>query len=282
MTARWDTRGVSEGQGVAGATDTAFAQGYAWSNAWELARRRLDLLEQCHDPSSFGHAESLGVGPGWRCLDAGAGGGSFARWLAERVGPTGTVVAADLDLTLLGDLDAPNIEVRQVDLVSDELPRQEFDFVHTRLVLLHIPARDQVLERLCETLKPGGVLMVEEHDSFPVLAAATGAYRDAWTAFVAVSRAAGVGDEWARDLPRHLARLGLVDVDAKFEVPLFRGGSPFAELWRLTWEQIRDRVAAVGESAEDIERGKAELADERLWFYGPGMVIASGRAPREP
>jgi SAM-dependent methyltransferase len=273
---------VAEGQGVAGATYTRFAPGYAFSNAWELARRRLDLLEECHDASSFGHAEALGVGPGWRCLDAGAGGGSFARGLAERVSPGGTVVAADLDVVLLGDLDAPNIEVRQVDLVSDELPRQEFDFVHTRLVLLHIPARDQVLERLSQALKPGGVLMVEEHDSFPVLAAATGAYRDAWKAFIATSRAAGVGDEWARELPGRLAALGLVDIDAKFEVPLFRGGSPFAELWRLTWEQVRDRVAAVGESAEDIERGQAELADEQLWFYGPGMVIASGRAPRQP
>lgn len=273
---------MAEGQAVAGQTPTAFAPGYAFSNAWELARRRLDLIEQCHDPSSFGHAESLGVGPGWRCLDAGAGGGSFARWLAERVGPSGTVVAADLDVVLLADLGAPNIEVRQVDLVNDQLPQREFDFVHTRLVLLHIPERDTVLERLCGALKPGGVLMVEEHDSFPVLAAATGAYRDAWQAFIATSRAAGVGDEWARDLPRRLTALGLHDVDARFEVPLFRGGSPFAELWRLTWEQIRDRVAAAGESVDDLQRGQAELADERLWFYSPGMVIASGRAPLQP
>jgi DNA-binding CsgD family transcriptional regulator len=31
-------------------------------------------------------------------------------------------------------------EVRQLDLVSDQLPCGELDFVHTRLVLMHIPA----------------------------------------------------------------------------------------------------------------------------------------------
>jgi tRNA A58 N-methylase Trm61 len=70
---------------------------YAFPNAWELARRRLALLEVCHDPSSIRHATALGVGPGWRCLEAGAGGGSFARWLAARVGESGSVVAADID-----------------------------------------------------------------------------------------------------------------------------------------------------------------------------------------
>jgi hypothetical protein len=61
----------------------------AFPNAWEFARRRLELLEACHDPGSFRRAAALGVGPGWRCLDAGAGGGSFARWPAD--------VGAELD-----------------------------------------------------------------------------------------------------------------------------------------------------------------------------------------
>ena len=35
---------------------------------------------------------------GWRCLDVRAGSGSVATLLAHRVGPSGTVVAADIDL----------------------------------------------------------------------------------------------------------------------------------------------------------------------------------------
>ena len=246
-------------------------------NSWEHARRRLELLEACYDAASFKRASALGVREGWRCLDAGAGHGSFARWLRAQVGAAGSVIAADLDTRLLQDAAATNVEVRQLDLASDELPGGEFDFVHTRLVLMHIPAREQVLGRLCAALRPGGILMIEEQDVFPVWAAATGAYRDAWLAFHRVSRAAGVDPDWARDLPLRLRRHALADVDADLDVPLFRGGSAQAQFWSLTWQQVRGRMAAIGEPAGVIDRGQADLGDEQRWFHGPAMVIAWGR-----
>lgn len=252
---------------------------YVMPNSWERARQRLELLEACYDAASFERASRLGVREGWRCLDAGAGGGSFARWLSTQVGPAGSVIAADLDTRLLAGITEPNIEVRQTNLVSDPLPAGEFDFVHTRLVLMHIPAREQVLGRLCAALRPGGILMIEEQDAFPVLATATGAYREAWLAFIRVIRAAGTDPDWTRDLPLRLRRHGLVDIDAELDVPLFRGGSDHARFWSLTWQQVRDRVAAVGEPAHVIDQGQAELSDEQRWFHGPATMIAWGRRP---
>jgi ubiquinone/menaquinone biosynthesis C-methylase UbiE len=64
--------------------------GYALPNDWDQATRRFELLAACHDAASQRRAAALGVGPGWRCLDAGAGHGSFARWLAQRVGERST------------------------------------------------------------------------------------------------------------------------------------------------------------------------------------------------
>jgi SAM-dependent methyltransferase len=165
---------------------------YTFPNAWELAHRRLELLEAGHDPGSFRRAAALGVGPGWRCLDAGAGGGSFARWLADR---TGDVLAVDIDVRLVEEIDAPGLEVRRHDLAHDELPRGEFDFVHTRLVLIHVPERDAVLRRLADALRPGGVLLVEEDDIYP-LATTKGAYREAWDAVLELTGAAGLDGEW--------------------------------------------------------------------------------------
>jgi SAM-dependent methyltransferase len=165
---------------------------YTFPNAWELARRRLELLEACHDPGSFRRAAALGVGPGSRCLDAGAGAGSFARWLADR---TGDVLAVDIDVRLVEEIAAPGLEVRRHDLAHDELPRGEFDFVHTRLVLIHVPERDAVLRRLADALRPGGVLLVEEDDIDP-LATTKGAYREAWDAVLELTGAAGLDGEW--------------------------------------------------------------------------------------
>ena len=255
-------------------SDDGLLSSYAVPNSWEHARRRLELLEACYDAASFKRASALGVREGWRCLDAGAGHGSFACWLGSTVGPSGSVIAADLDTRLLQGITEPNIEVRQMDLVSDQLPCGEFDFVHTRLVLMHIPAREQVLGRLCAALRPGGVLMIEEQDAFPVLAAATGAYREAWLAFIRACRAAGTDPDWTRDLPLRLHRHGLVDIDAELDVPLFRGGSAHARFWSLTWQQVRGRVAAVGEAARVIDEGQADLTNEQRWFPGPATMIA--------
>ncbi|MCW2990230.1 MAG: hypothetical protein JWM73_824, partial [Solirubrobacterales bacterium] len=60
----------------------------------EVERRRLELLQRHHDPDSIAALERTGVGPGWRCLDVGAGAGSISRWL---LGREASVLATDLD-----------------------------------------------------------------------------------------------------------------------------------------------------------------------------------------
>src|SRR5262245_40508772 len=81
--------------------------------AAEAERERLSLLEQIEDPRSQRHLATLGIQRGWHCLEVGAGHGSIARWLAERVGPQGLVVATDLNPRFLTELQLPNIEVRR-------------------------------------------------------------------------------------------------------------------------------------------------------------------------
>jgi SAM-dependent methyltransferase len=243
---------------------------YAFPNAWEAAERRLELLEECYDPSSIRRAGALGVGPGWRCLDAGAGGGSFARWLA---GTGAEVLAVDLDARLLQRIDMPRLEVRQMDVAADELPRGAFDFVHTRLLLIHVRRRETVLRKLLAALRPGGVLMIEEDDIYPILATATGAYRAGWEAFLGRTDQAGIHPTWARTLPERLDGLGLHDVGAEVDTQLFRGGSATAQFWSLTWLQVRD---AADRGA--IDAGRAALDDPAGWYPGPAKIIAWGRS----
>jgi hypothetical protein len=66
--------------------------------------QRLSLLEQIYDPGSRRRRQI--VQPGWRCLEIGAGRGSMALWLAGQVGPSGEVVATDIDVTYLRRLEA--------------------------------------------------------------------------------------------------------------------------------------------------------------------------------
>ncbi|HEY1273352.1 MAG TPA: methyltransferase domain-containing protein [Thermoleophilaceae bacterium] len=256
---------------------TADRQDWGLPNEWELAETRLELLEASHDPSSIQRATALGVGPGWDCLEAGAGHGSFARWLASRVGESGSVLAVDIDTRLLEGIEG--VEVRRMDLAADELPREAFDFAHSRLVLMHIPSRDEVLRRLTEALRPGGLLMVEEDDSLTVQMSPDGPYREAWHAFVEVMSAAGTDPAWARDLPRRLDSLGLDDVDAEVVAQLFRGRSDPARFWSLSWLQTRERVVAAGVPADLVDSARAALEDPGQWFHGPSKIMAWGRRP---
>lgn len=58
---------------------------YALDTAWYAERERLESLTRLYDPTTTRILEGIGVGPGWRCLEVGAGTGSIARWLADRI-----------------------------------------------------------------------------------------------------------------------------------------------------------------------------------------------------
>jgi SAM-dependent methyltransferase len=264
------------------ATETVAASGpstYALDNAWVDARRRLTLLEECADPVTTGHLDRLGVGPGWRCLEVGAGGGSIARWLCRRVGPSGQVVAVDLDTRFVDTVDADNLEVHQRDIVADGLPGAGYDLIHTRAVLMHIPQRQRILEAMVAALRPGGWLLLEEADAYPLRSLTSGVYADGMQAATAALEAAGVAWEWARHLPRLLDEAGLEDVGAENEVPTFRGGSPWAELLQVSAAQLRPVVLASGLPAATLDALVAVLDDPRRWFSAWGFVSARGRRP---
>src|SRR2546421_57857 len=76
------------------------------------------------------------------------------------------VVAPVLDLAsaLLDDLRRPNIEVRSLDVMSEELP-SGFDLVHFRLLVGHLPDPDEGLRCIHAAVRPGGWLLAEEADS---------------------------------------------------------------------------------------------------------------------
>ena len=104
----------------------------------ETESARLGLLEASRDPGTMRQLEQLGVGPGWRCLEVGAGRGSIVRWLAEKVTPTGSVTAVDIDPRFLSDM-PENVEVRALDIREDEVEAEAFDLVHCRALLMHLP-----------------------------------------------------------------------------------------------------------------------------------------------
>ena len=48
---------------------------YLFDQAWRQEHDRLRALEALFDDASTYHLDRLGVSPGWRCLEVGAGAG---------------------------------------------------------------------------------------------------------------------------------------------------------------------------------------------------------------
>ena len=101
---------------------------------------------------------------GWKSPEVGAGAGSVAQWLSSRVGPSGRVVATDIDMRYLQGLGAPNLEIRRHDILKDEPLKPEYDLVHCRKLLQNLPEPEKALRNMAASVRPSGWLMIEEDD----------------------------------------------------------------------------------------------------------------------
>jgi SAM-dependent methyltransferase len=263
-------------------------QQYIFDNTWQQQRQRLAALEAWLDPGTTRHLDALGVAQGWQCLEVGAGGGSIAEWLSQRVGPSGRVVATDLDTRFVEPLDQPNLEARRHNIVTDELEEGAFDLVHTRFLLIHLPERDKALRKMVAALKPGGWLLVEEPDFISGVADPTSGAEAAalfdklYAAHLRVQEARGIDTSYGRRLLSSLEAEGLSDVEAEGRVSILRfgAGSKGQVLGRLTLMQLREPMIEAGLTTQpEFDALMALLDDPRFAFMTMVVMAAWGRRP---
>ncbi|MBV8197798.1 MAG: methyltransferase domain-containing protein [Candidatus Eremiobacteraeota bacterium] len=222
------------------------------------------------------HLQQLGVGPGWRCLEVGAGGGSIARWLAERVAPSGSVQAVDLDTRLLEPLQVAGLTVRRLDVCQDELP-SDCDLVHARLLLEHLPEREAAFGRMVRALRPGGWLVVTDSDFGTVrLSEKDGAFYRVASAFDAATRAAGWDPQFGPALASMFENAGLVDVTSASMADYERGG-PHATLLAISYVRLRDILLAQGARSADIDHVVERMKGSDVGTFSPTVWTARGR-----
>ncbi|HEY7947403.1 MAG TPA: methyltransferase domain-containing protein [Acidimicrobiales bacterium] len=259
--------------------------GYLLDNRAAGTGTRLAALAAIFDPTTFRHLDALGLGEGWRCWEVGAGGASVVRWLAQRVGAGGRVVATDVDVAWIDKAVGPNVEVLVHDVGRDAPPVRGFDLVHARLVLVHVARRDQALASMVQALRPGGWLVVEDADpalqplsSLDPRSAEEELANKLRTGFRALLAERGVDLAYGRKLPRLLRDAGLIDVAADAYLPM--AIPECALLEETTIGLVRDQLvgrhvatdAEIDEHLRNVTAGRLDLAQ-------PPMVSAWGRVP---
>jgi SAM-dependent methyltransferase len=259
------------------------ADGYLLDNQQSEAGQRFDALATVFDPTTFRHMERFGVGSGWRCWEVGAGGTSVVSWLAKKVGPTGKVVATDIDTSWAASVARSPVEVRVHDVGTEEPPGEGFDLVHARLVLVHVPDRERALRSMIKALRPGGRILVEDADPAlqPLLCPdeygpeqqLANRLRQGFRKLLA-DRGADLA--YGRKLPRLLREAGLRGVEADAYFPVTSPACTALE--SATVRQIRDQLVTAGlATQEEIDRHLANVAAGSMDLATAPMISAWGR-----
>jgi SAM-dependent methyltransferase len=258
---------------------------YLLSNDAPEAMDRFTAFTTLFDPSTFRHLDGLGLAPGWRCWEVGAGGTSVVAHLSERVGRAGHVLATDINLSWAGGTTAANVEVLEHDVAADPPPAGAFDLVHARLVLVHVPERDAALVNMVAALRPGGILLVEDADPAlqplscleeigPPEVLANRLRRG----FRSLLAERGVDLAYGRSLPRRLRAVGLVQVGADAAFPVSDPACNALET--ATINLVRDQLLDHRIATEDeIAQHLANVAAGALDLAQPPMISCWGRRP---
>jgi SAM-dependent methyltransferase len=214
-----------------------------------VEHERLALLEEIFDPYSLRNLDRLGVRAGWRCLEVGAGGGSIARAMADRAGGE-NVVATDLSTRLLGPLTELGVTVLRHDVTVDDAPG-EFDFIHSRFCLDHLPDRENALKRMASWLRPGGLLLIEAGTTAPEMSSRPEVGRAMAAGNSVLAERLGTDPRWARTLPLPLEAAGLSGCATDAQAVPVRGGGPMARWLKETFQLVDDAIVDGGAMSRD-------------------------------
>lgn len=259
------------------------ARSYVFDNHGPRTDEQLRCLAAAYDAITTERLAGLGVADGWHCWEVGYGGGSIARWLAERVAPGGHVLATDIVARPIER--HPALTVAEHDIRTGPFAHQRYDLVVARLVLQHLPERDAVLTALVQALKPGGWIQIDEFGTSyePVLLApddeAARLFAKFHTAKRELMRSAGGDPEWGRRAARAMRAAGLVDVDARPYLQPRVPGSAELDLQLHHTYHLRDGLLAVGMTQRELEALREVMRDPA--FRASSSVIYSVQGRKE-
>ena len=229
----------------------------------------LDVHFEAERPVYEAQLRAVGIQPGWHVLDAGCGSGSFLPWLADLVGPTGSLFAIDLapdNVALVEQRLAMwalpcLIEVQVGNVLTLPYPDDAFDalwFANTSQYLTD-EELGTALAEFRRVVRPGGLVAVKEIDPAidRILPAPTGVMLRWIQAAVRTGNVQAAGGLRGQDLPGWLRRAGLEHVRrrsmlSEHTAPLDPAGHAF-------WTGYLNYLAA---STTDLDLPEA---DQEFW-----------------
>jgi SAM-dependent methyltransferase len=137
----------------------------------ELAR--LGLQHRVWRPVVLDCWQRAGITVGKRVLDVGAGPGYATVDLAEIVGPTGEIVALERSENFIRAMEQAcrarslaNVKIHQLDLMTDGLPKGNYDFSWCRWVMSFVNDPALFIRKLSDVMRSGSLAIFHEYGHY--------------------------------------------------------------------------------------------------------------------
>jgi SAM-dependent methyltransferase len=253
---------------------------------------RLQSWGRVWEPEAEVMLAQIGVRPGWRCLDLGCGPMGILGALSRRVGPTGRVVALDINpqqldaaRELMRHNGYDNIEFVQADAFDTGLPGDSFDLVHVRFLFSPLGRDQELLRELLRLTRPGGILVTQEADDCSYICYPP---QEGWERLKALTAAvfarAGGDAQAGRRMYGLLRKAGLEDVSARAAALALPAGRPYRR-WPLestmaTRPRTREWGLMPDDEWEQLVAECQQIANDPDTFLISFMVVQTwGRKP---
>ncbi len=237
----------------------------------DAAANRLRILHNVYGPGARPQLLRPRNRPRQNVVDLGGGGGKKTPLLAALVGPTGEVVGVDYSAAQVEQARAllpakfSNVRFVEASATDTGLPRESYDLVYSRFLLIHLQDPEAALREMQALLKPEGIFTVEDGD----LTSASSEPRSKLQEFSKLFGA--LGPKWGVDytLGRRLFHLVLnarfSQIEITFNQPVFahgenkrllelsvaEAGPSFVAAGLLSLKLLNETVAGMRQLAED-------------------------------
>ncbi|HKW35241.1 MAG TPA: methyltransferase domain-containing protein [Candidatus Acidoferrum sp.] len=213
------------------------------------AAPRLSLLNEIFGSASQELLTQVGLRSGQRVAEIGCGTGLMTRWIAQQVGPEGSVYGIDISDAQLAiasenasSVSSRNIYFREAPADATGLPRGSFDVVYSRFLMCHLLHPDSALREMWALLSDGGVLVCED---FEMSAVSTRPPTPSYDQLLRVSRALDERDAVDSDIGAKLHTLFIDNGCGNPEVSVYEPAFLRGELkhfWRITLEEAAPTI----------------------------------------
>lgn len=267
------------------ATDSVYGKAYGGSAPENYQRYFVPAIG---GPFAEDLIAEAALRPGERVLDVACGTGVVARLAADRVGPSGTVAALDLNPAMLSvarSLPSTRAAIRWYETSAESIPLPDdaFDVVLCQLGLQFVADKSAALREMRRVLAPGGRVLV----TTPPPNAFFDALDEAMTRHVGSDAGAFVRMVFSLNDPAIIERLFRDARFADVNVRTYAKDLRLPEAREFLWQYVHctpltgmlasfdtDRIAAL---ERDVVGRWARWSDADGMKYEQGMIVSTAR-----